>query len=96
MDRTLRSQADSSCAVIKFCQAEPISPTDGVTVLQTRKMGLLTALILSKTSELVTKLCVQVRQGSWKVGSWQNVSLLHDHTLGVLPKWPWKERGGLL
>lgn len=39
LDRTLRSQADSSCAVMKSCQAELISSVDGVTVLQTREMG---------------------------------------------------------
>lgn len=38
-DRTLRSQADSSCAVMKSCQAELISSVDGVTVLQTSEMG---------------------------------------------------------
>lgn len=39
LDRTLRSQADSSCAIMKSCQTELISSIDGVTVLQTREMG---------------------------------------------------------
>lgn len=30
LDRTLRSQADSSCAEMKSCQAELISSIDGV------------------------------------------------------------------
>lgn len=56
MDRTLRSQADSSCAVMKSCQAELISSVDGVTVPQMREMGgLLRELILSSSQNDVGK-----------------------------------------